>query len=188
MMMKIIRPGLILVLLALLVLTGSAISQPATITWPEAVAQLAGERAKAETCVALVKKYGDEAQIARAQLTYTTAKADADAVIAGLITALSTGQTPASLSSLQTKLSSGVSGLVAFCDTVSNLLPNTAGQKNVILDIAKVSIEPLLKMLSDGVSALYNNHRTDDALTRRTIQTQLEAARWPAFFEVKAAQ
>jgi hypothetical protein len=186
--LKIIRRGLFLALLALPVLTGSAISQPATMSWPDAVAQLAGERAKAETCVALVKKYGDEAQIARAQLAYTSAKADSDAVIAGLITVLSTGQTPASLSSLQAKLSGGVSGLREFCATVSNLLPNTAGQKNVILDIAKVSIEPLLKMLSDGVSALYNNHRTDDALTRRTIQTQLEAARWPAFSEVKAAQ
>src|SRR6266540_1618815 len=188
MMMKIIRPGLFPALLGLLVLTGSAISQPATITWPEAVAQLAGERAKAETCVALMKKYGDEAQIARAQLTYTSAKADADAVIAGLIAALSAGQAPASLASLQTKLSGGISGLVAFCDTVSNLLPNTSGQKNDIVDIAKDAIEPLLKMLSDGVSALYNNHRTDDALTRRTIQTQLEAARWPAFSEVKPAQ
>jgi hypothetical protein len=185
--LKIIRRELFLALLALPVLTGSAISQPATLTWPDAVAQLAGERAKAETCVALVKKYGDEAQIARGQLAYTSAKADSDAVIAGLITALSAGQAPASLASLQAKLSSGVSALVAFCDTVSNLLPNTAGQKNVILDIAKVSIEPLLKMLSDGVSALYNNHRTDDALTRRTIQTQLEAARWPTFSEVKAA-
>jgi hypothetical protein len=186
--MKIIRPGVFVALLVMLALTGSGISQPATISWPEAVAQLAGERAKAETCVALMKKYGDDAQIARAQLTYTNAKADSDAVIAGLIAALSAGQAPASLSSLQTKLSSGVSGLVEFCGTVSNLLPNAAGQKNVILDIAKVSIEPLLKMLSDGVSALYNNHRTDDALTRRTIQTQLEAARWPAFSEVKAAQ
>jgi hypothetical protein len=186
--MKIILPGLFLALLVLLALMGSAISQPATISWPEAVAQLAGERAKAETCVALMKKYGDDAQIARAQLTYTSAKADSDAVIAGLITALSAGQAPASLASLQTKLSSGVSGLVEFCGTVSNLLPNTAGQKNVIVDIAKVAIEPLLKMLSDGVSALYNNHRTDDALTRRTIQTQLEAARWPTFSEVKAAQ
>jgi hypothetical protein len=188
MMMKIIRPGLFLALLGLLLLTGSALSQPATMSWPEAVAQLAGERAKAETCVALVKKYGDEAQIARAQLTYASAKADSDAVIAGLITVLSTGQTPASLSSLQTKLSSGVSGLHDFCGTISNLLPDTAGQKNVILDIAKVTIGPLLNMLSDGVSALYNNHRNDDALTRRTIQTQLEAARWPAFSEVKAAQ
>jgi hypothetical protein len=92
--MKVIRRGLFLALLALPVLTGSALSQPATITWPEAVAQLAGERAKAETCVALMKKYGDEAQIARAQLAYTNAKADADAVIAGLIAALSAGQAP----------------------------------------------------------------------------------------------
>jgi hypothetical protein len=186
--MKIIRPGAFLALLALLALTDSAISQPATISWPDAVAQLAGERAKAETCVALIKKYGDEGQIVRAQLTYTSAKADSDAVIAGLITALSAGQAPASLASLQTKLSSGVSGLVGLCNTVSNLLPNTAGQKDVLTDLAKVAIEPLLKMLSDGVSALYNNHRTDDALTRRTIQTQLEAARWPAFSEIKAAQ
>jgi hypothetical protein len=183
--MKSNRPA---VFLALFVLTSSAASQPATISWPEAVAQLTGERAKAETCVALIKKYGDDAQIARGQLTYTTAKADADAVIAGLITTLSAGQAPVSLPSLQGKLSSGVSGLVEFCRTVSNLLPNTGGQKDVVTDIAKVTIGPLLTMLSDGVSALYNNHRTDDALTRRTIQTQLEAARWPAFSEVKAAQ
>ena len=186
--MKIIQAGVFLALLAPLTLAGSAISQPATISWPEAVAQLASERAKAETCAALMKKYGDDAQIARGQLTYTNAKADSDAVIAGLITVLSAGQAPVSLSNLQTKLNSGVSGLIEFCGIVSNLLPNTAGQKNVVLDIAKVAIEPLLKMLSDGVSALYNNHRTDDALTRRTIQTQLEAARWPAFSEVKAAQ
>ena len=114
-----------LAVLPLAVLTGSAISQPATISWPEAVAQLTGERAKAETCVALIKKYGDDAQIARGQLTYTTAKADSDALIAGLITALATGQAPLSLSSLQTKLNSGVSGLVEFCRTVSNLLPRS---------------------------------------------------------------
>ena len=183
--MKSNRPA---VFLALFVLTSSAASQPATISWPEAVAQLTGERAKAETCVALMKKYGDDAQIARGQLTYTTAKADSDAVIAGLITTLSAGQAPVSLPSLQGKLSSGDSGLVEFCRTVSNLLPNIGGEKGVVTDIAKVAIEPLLKMLSDGVSALYNNHRTDDALTRRTIQTQLEAARWPTFSQVKAAQ
>ena len=85
--MKSNRPA---VFLALFVLTSSAASQPATISWPEAVAQLTGERAKAETCVALIKKYGDDGQIARGQLTYTTAKADSDALIAGLITALST--------------------------------------------------------------------------------------------------
>jgi len=188
--MKIIRPVAFLALLALLVLAGSAISQPATISYPDAVSKISGERAKAETCVALMKKYGDDAQIARGQLTYANAKADSDAVIAGLITALSAGQTPESLSSLQAKLSGAVSGLVEFCNTVSNLLPKTARQtdKNVMVDIGKmIPFEQLLKMLSDGVSALYNNHRTDDLLTRRTIQSQLEAARWPAFSEIKAA-
>lgn len=183
-----LRDGASLVLLSLLVQTGSAISQPAEIGWPDAVAVLAGERAKAETCVALLKKYGREEQIVRGQLVYADAKSDSDAVIAGLIVALTAGQAPASLSVLQAKLTSSASGLVGFCTTVGNLVPNTAGQKNIVTDIGKLAVEPLLKMLSDGVSALYNNHRTDDALTRRTIQTQLEAARWPAFYDVKAAQ
>jgi hypothetical protein len=177
-----------LTLVALLVPTAFAVGQPVSMTWPEAVAQLTGERTKAETCVSLVKKHGNEAQIARGQLAYANAKADADAVIAGLITALSAGQQPASLSSLQAKLSSGVSGLAEFCGAVADLLPSTVGQKGVIEDIAKASILPLLKMLSDGVAHLYGNYRNDDALTRRTIQTQLEAARWPTFSEVKAAQ
>jgi hypothetical protein len=184
--MKRMRSGA--ALLTSLALTGFALAQPATMSWPEAVSELAGERAKAETCVALMKKYGDEAEITHAQLTYTNAKADSDGVIAGLITALSAGQAPESLSSLQSKLATGTSGLLEFCSTVSNLLLKGNGQKNVASDIAKIiPFETLLKMLSDGVSALYNNHRSDDALTRRTIQTQLEAARWPAFSEVKAA-
>jgi hypothetical protein len=187
--MTAIRPGALVALFGLFVLTGPALSQPASISWPEAVAQLAGERTKAEACASLLKKYGDEGQVARAQLTYTNAKSDSDAVIAGLITALSTRQTPESLSSLQAKLGSGASGLLEFCGTVGNLIPKTRGALDVALDIAKlIPLEPLLKMLSDGVSSLYNNHRSDDALTRRTIQTQLEAARWPTFSEVKAAQ
>jgi hypothetical protein len=87
------------------------IGQPAAISRPDAVSQIAGERAKAETCVGLMKKYGDDEQKARGQITYTDAKADFNAVVAGLIVALSVGQTPASLSSLQAKLSSGESGL-----------------------------------------------------------------------------
>jgi hypothetical protein len=92
--MKIIRSAACPALLAPFVLTGSVIAQPAAISWIGAVGQIAGERAKAETCVALMKKYGNDAK-ARGQITYTTAKADFDAVIAGLITALSAGQTPA---------------------------------------------------------------------------------------------
>jgi len=79
----------------LLVLTGSALSEPATMTWPDAVAQLTAERTRAETCVAVLKRYGNKEQVGRGELSYTNAKADADAVIAGLVTALSAGQEPA---------------------------------------------------------------------------------------------
>jgi hypothetical protein len=175
-------------MLAHLGLATIVVGQPAVVTWPEAVAQLTSERTKAETCVALVKKYGNDAQRARGQLTYSNAEADADAVIAGLIVALSAGRQPASLSVLQSKLSGSHAGLADFCGEVADLVPSDAGKKDILTDITKAAIEPLLKMLSDGVSALYNNYRNDDALTRRTIQTQLEAARWPAFSEVKAAQ
>jgi hypothetical protein len=178
-------------IVAMLVLFGLpvfAFAQLAPLTWQDAVAQLTGERTKAETCVALVKKYGSEAQKGRGQITYADAKADADAVVAGLIVALSAGQQPATLSTLQSKLSGSHAGLADFCGEVAGLVPSDAGKKDILTDITKAAIEPLLKMLSDGVSALYNNHRSDDALTRRTIQTQLEAARWPSFSDVKVAE
>jgi hypothetical protein len=185
--MKIIRSVAFLAPVALFVLTRPVIARPAAISWSDAVGQIAGERAKAETCVSLMKKYGDAGQKARGEITYTNAKADFDAVIAGLIVVLSAGQTPASLSSLEDRLSNGASGLMGFCDTVVNLLPK--GEKGVGVDILKtIPLEQFLKVLSDGVSALYTNHRNDDTLTRKTIQTQLEAARWPAFSDVKAAE
>jgi hypothetical protein len=188
--MKIIHSVEVLTLVTTLVLQGAGPGLAETMSWQDAVGQLAHERTIAERCVAVLKKYGDDAQRARGDLSYARAKADSDAVIAGLTTALSERETPAGLPGLQTKLKSSASGLVEFCDGVDKLIPATAsGQKGVLDDIAKViPLEQLLKALSDAISALYVNYRSDEALTRRTIQTQLEAARWPAFSEVKAAQ
>jgi len=177
-----------LALLTLVISAGPAICQTAAIGWPEAVGRLAGERSRAEVCVALLKGHGDPAQIARGQLAYGKSKSEFDGVIAGLETALAQRAAPESLSALNAALERGASGLEEFCKSVSDLLPNTAGQKNVIVDIVKQAIEPVVKSLSDAVGALYNNHRQDDALTRKTIQTQLEAARWPDFTKVEATK
>jgi hypothetical protein len=173
--------------LALLVSITPGISAE-EIGWPEAVGRLAGERTKAEICAALLKGYGDSDQISQGQLAYGKAKANFDAVIAELVTALSEGGNPKSLPSLETDLQHGAEGLGKFCQTVSDLLPSTSGRKGVLADIAKGAVEPLIKALSEGVAALYNNHRKDDALMRETIKTQLEAAKWPNFAEVKAAK
>ena len=117
------------------------------------------------------------------------AKADIDAVIAGLIVTLAQDARPADFPSLETKLARGTSGLLEFCKTVNDLAPQTPGtKKNFIVDIVKAALEPLIKSLTEGVSALYNNSRKDDEIVRRTIQTQLEAAKWPTFGDVKAAE
>ncbi len=184
------RPGFrqFLIAFALLISIAPAISRAAEIGWPEAVGRLAGERSKAETCVALLKGYGDEQQSSQGQLAYGEAKANFDAVIAGLIAALTEGESPKNLASLETDLEHGAEGLGKFCQTVSDLLPSASGRKGVLADIAKGAVEPLIKALSEGVAVLYNNHRKDDALMRETIKTQLEATRWPNFAEVKAAK
>jgi hypothetical protein len=46
-----IGPMPFLALLALLMPAVVAVGQPASMTWPDAVAQLTSERTKAETCV-----------------------------------------------------------------------------------------------------------------------------------------
>jgi hypothetical protein len=184
------KPGLtpIWIALAWFVSTVPGISQEADIGWPEAVGRLAGERSNAETCAALLKGYGDPQQIAQGQLAYGEAKANFDGVIAGLVTALTEGGNPKSLPSLKTDLQHGAAGLGKFCKRVGDLLPDTAGQRGVLADIVKAAIQPVIDALSEGVAALYNNHRKDDALTIETIKTQLEAAKWPNFVEVKAAK
>jgi hypothetical protein len=184
------KSGLTLITtLALLISMAPGISRAADIGWPEAVGRLAGERSKAETCAALLKGYGDEQQSSRGQLAYGDAKANFDAVIAELITALTEGGNPKSLPSLETDLEHGASSLREFCKTASDLLPSSsATNKGILDDIVKGAIQPVIDALSEGVAALYNNHRKDDALTRETIKTQLEAAKWPNFAEVKAAK
>jgi hypothetical protein len=159
-------------------------------SWSEAIAPLAGARAQAETCVALLKKYGNETQIASGQLTYVKAKSESDAAIAGLLTALATGDAPGSLSFLQTRITNSAVGLAEFSNFVNQIISTSVppGQRDVASALAKIlGVEPFVKAISDGVAAIYNNYRGDSALTRKVIQTQLEGAKWPDFAEVKPA-
>ena len=158
----------------------------AKMTWADAVAHLASARTKAETSVAILKKFGDTGSLARGQLIYSDAKAEADAVIAGLIVAVSAKGQPEKLSSLDERVGRAVTGLAKLRNLAERQLPRLEGAKE-FSDILKGAIEQLQKPLSDAVAALYNNFRADDELTRKMIQTQLEAARWPDFAEVQEA-
>ena len=107
----------------------------AKMTWADAVAQLAGARTKAETSVAILKKFGGSGNIARAQLIYSDAKAEADAVIAGLIVAVSAKGRPEALSSLQERVERTVAGLAKLRNMAESQLPSLEGTKEFRRDL-----------------------------------------------------
>ena len=151
------------------------------ITWQEAVARLARERTLAEACAALLKKRGAPTAVARGALAYGDAKAEYDGIIAGLTVALAQKAAPASLPDLQAMLLRGFEKREAFCESVKALLPApVAGQKGIVEDIVKGTVGPVI----DAVKAIWLRSRDDNALARKIVETQLEAAAWRDFAAV----
>lgn len=157
------------------------------IDWPQATADLNNLRPKALTCAGLIKHFGTHAETAKAALTYADGKSQVDAVISGLQVALTPGGKSAGLPSLQSHLTVAKAKLEALCSVAEQRIPQDKGQKGVVDEIAKAAIEPLVSAISKGVAALYTNHRDDADLTRKTIISQLEGARWPDFSSISSA-
>ncbi len=175
--------------LALLITVLTGISRAEDIGWPEAVDRLAGERSKAETCAASFKEYASPQQRSKGELAYRLAKANYDGVIAGLETALAGGETPKGLPGLESELERGALALGQFCQMANDVLPNNSGQKGIVEDIVKGATEPVIDALKEAASFLFKYYIIEpDALKRGTIKTQLEAAKWPSFAEVKPAE
>jgi hypothetical protein len=173
------RPGLG-VLVALLLVPAVVRSQ--SMRWPEAVAALAGERTRAEDCVKIVKRHAssDAAELSRGQLAYTEAKAEVDAVIAGLIVVLAQGGSPPDLADLEARLTRGVQAREAFCTRAIALIPPDPGTRKLISELVGAFLKPLL----EAAVTLYTFEKEQDRLLRQTIQTQLEATQWSAFADI----
>jgi hypothetical protein len=154
------------------------------ISWQEAVARLAQERTRAETCARLLKKYGSTAAVDRGALAYGEAKAEYDGIIAGLTVALAQKETPYSLTDLETRLQRGFAKREAFCESVKDLVPSLIGEKGIIDEIVAGAVKGVVDPLIQAIQAIWMRHKDDSALTRMTIQTQLEATAWPEFAAV----
>jgi len=150
------------------------------IDWQEAVARLAYERTKAETCVKELKKYGDKIAISRGEDAYNDAKAEYDAIVGGLTVALARKGEPSSLTDLEARLQRGFEAREAFCKSVQPLTPSNTGQRSAIADVVGGLAGPVI----DAIKAIYLRGKDDDALARRTIQNQLEATSWQAFASI----
>ena len=154
------------------------------INWQEAVARLARERALAETGVRILKQHGSSADIESGSLAYGEAKAEYDAIIAGLIVALAQKAAPSSLSDLEARLRSGLQKREAFYRNARRVLPKSgAGERGWVKEAVTGVLEPLL----DAIKAIWLRSRDDDDAMRKTIQTQLEATIWLDFAAVSAS-
>jgi hypothetical protein len=177
-----VRSACLVAMFATLAVPGVAAAED--IGWQEAVARLRFERNQAETCAALLKRHGEPAAIDRGAVSYKDAKDEYDAIIAGLDVALASRDQPSSLPDLEVRLRRGYDKRVAFCDSVRPLLPPTlAGQKGPMADIVSGAVGPLV----DALKAIWLRTRDDNALMRKTIETQLEATAWPSFASVSAS-
>lgn len=165
---------------ALWLMAGQSSVMAQGTSWQDAVARLAQERTLAETCARVLKKYGTAAAQDRGSIAYGEAKASFDGAIAGLVVALAQKQQPESIAHLQDRLERGYQQREAFCEDAAALIPSEPGQKGIIDEIVSGALGPLIQAAKD----IYFRGKDDDALTRRTIQTQLEATTWPAFASV----
>ena len=173
------RPG-VFVLMALLLVP--AVVRAQAMRWPEAVATLAAERTRAETCVRLLKRHagGDAAALSRGELAYAEAKAEMDAVIAGLTVVIVQGDPPPDLADLEARLTRGVQAREAFCKQVTALVPPDPGTRNLLVQLVGAVLPPLL----EAARTLYTGRTEQDRLLRQTIQTQLEATKWSRFADI----
>jgi hypothetical protein len=166
----------------MIVLISAATAGEVPMAWPEAVAELAGERTRAESCVRVLKRQAgdDPAALSRGELAYGEAKASMDEVIAALVVAVATGEEPTAVADLDARLEQALAGRQAFCAEVEAMVPEDSGTKGFLADLVTGAVGPVI----EAVTAIYLHYRDEDMLTRKTIETQLEGTKWPAFAAV----
>ena len=137
--------------LAAAALGAAALAQPPPLAWPEAIARLAAERTRANTCVEQARALGVAATDPLAR-GYGEAKAEVDGVIAGLAVALAERREPAALAELERRMAAGVEGRQRFCEQVAaRLPPPPPGQKGVLVDVLGGVVGPVVEAVAEAL-------------------------------------
>ena len=103
-----------------------AAAQAPAMTWPEAAELLQRERMSAEACARVVKRFTPKdpaTALAASELEYETARAEFNAVIAGLQVALIENTEAPPLATVEARLATGSEARRAFCDEAKAMAP-----------------------------------------------------------------
>ena len=166
------------IFLSFLAATGAA---QTNLGWPEVVNRLTQEKQQAITCVGLLKSSGGADSV---KASYELARGDVEGVIAGLSIVLVEGGKPDMLPTVRESLEKSGKRLKDICDAAVNTLP--ANSKGVWDEVAKATVEPAIKAISDGIAGLWTWKVDNDKLALETRKTKLEAAKWPEFGGIPA--
>lgn len=150
----------------------------AQVEWREAVARINAERSKIVGCAAQLRATGTDAQQKAGAAAYAKAKAVMDGVLDDIVAALSGNAATVDAKAIEARLQAGMSARIEFCKTAEANAPK-GGEKQIFQDVYTDTLKPTM----DAVLSLFGR-RTAPASERKTVTTQLEAARWPEYASV----
>ncbi|MDX2202335.1 MAG: hypothetical protein NW223_06285 [Hyphomicrobiaceae bacterium] len=141
------------------------------------MASINAERSKIVGCAAQLRATGTEAQQKAGAEAYANAKTAMDGVLDDLVLVLSEKKVM-DAKGFEARLQSSIKTRIAFCKTAEATAPK-GGEKQIFQDVYTDTLKPTM----DAVLSLFGR-RTAPASERRTVTTQLEAARWPEYSSV----
>ena len=146
----------------------------------QAVTRLNSERNKIVKCAVKLKTHGDRAQREAGAEAYQNAKAKIDEVFRVLAANLTGGSGSVDAGALEDKIQASIRQRIDFCKKVEQLGPPT---RQIFQDVYVDTLKPTM----EAVKWLLGR-KTADESERKAINTQLEAAKWPEYSDIRPAR
>jgi hypothetical protein len=182
--MRRLKPAGAAALVAAALAQGPAAAQTEPVDWDAAIGRLAKEKTLAESCATLRKQIAadKDLNLALADMDYTAAKAEMDAVVATLILSISNGDEDPDPVVIEEQLRAGVEKREIFCAETRGLVDETdVKTRNLFADLVEGTAGPLL----DAVTELLKMKDENDDIRRVTVSNQIADQKWRDFREIE---
>ena len=146
----------------------------------QAVARLKNERNMILNCAVKLKTYGNPAQRVAGAEAYQNAKAKIDEVFRVLAANVMGGSGSVDAGALEERIQASIRQLIDLCKKAEQPGPQT---RQIIHDVYFDTLKPTI----EAVKWLLGR-KTADESERKAINTQLEAAKWPEYSDIRPAR